>query len=47
MIRDNREPLPEDPESPREIVHENILFLLAGALFLLLGTFALVMALAT
>ena len=44
--REKREPLPADPESPDDIVRENILFLLAVALFVLLAVFALVIALA-
>jgi len=45
IVTSDREPLAEDPESPREIVHENILFVLAGAMFFVLGIFALLLAL--
>jgi hypothetical protein len=37
-------PLTEDPESPRDIVHENVLVLFPRALFFLFLIFGLVMA---
>jgi len=40
------DPAAADPESPRDIVHENILALLPVSLFFLLAVFGLVMALA-
>jgi hypothetical protein len=42
----DREPLSEDPESPADIVRDNVLFLFPVALGVLLGVFALVMGLA-
>jgi hypothetical protein len=40
----DREPSARDPEDPHDIVHDNILVLLIVALFVLFGTFALVIA---
>jgi hypothetical protein len=40
----DRAPLTEDPESPRDIVHENVLVLLPLALFFLFLLFGLVIA---
>jgi hypothetical protein len=40
----HREPLPEDPESPRDLIHENVPLIVAAALLLLLGTLALLIA---
>lgn len=39
-----RAPLTEDPESPRDIVHENVLFLFPLALSFLFLLFGLVIA---
>ena len=41
----DREPLPEDPESPRDLIRENVPLLVAGAVLLLLGILALLIAL--
>lgn len=41
----DREPLPEDPESPRDLTRENIPLVVGVALLVLLGILALLTAL--